>query len=539
MSAGAAQKTGASGDVVEAGQPWNAIADVVEDVAALQRAFAAPTLNVAEVLCDAHPGEAVAFTFVDAEAEGTAMTYAELATASRRLAAELTARGIGRGDRVAVLMGKRRELPIALLAIWRLGAVHVPLFTAFAPPAIEMRVRDSGAKLIVTEPSQHAKVAELGVETLLTGEAFDQLLVSGEGAESSVAVGGDGLIVQLYTSGTTGTPKAVGVPGRAIGAFVAYMRYGLDLEDDDTFWNAADPGWAYGLYYGIIGPLAIGKSNVLLSAGFSPELTATVIEKTGVTNFAAAPTVYRALKAGDVRLRAARLRRASSAGEPLTPDVTSWAPDALGVIVRDHYGQTEHGMVIVNAWHPQLRRDVRAGSMGQVLPGFAAGTKGTEIVLATTGSPLLWFGGYLNAEEKTRERYTPDLQWYRTGDVGRHDGEDFFFASRDDDVILAAGYRIGPFDVESIIVQHPDVVEAAVVGRPDELRGEVVEAFVVPAAGAERGDDLRDAIKQLVRDQLGAYAYPRRVHFVDELPKTPSGKVQRFILRSLEFGADA
>ncbi|WP_254359563.1 AMP-binding protein [Microbacterium hominis] len=539
MSTEAAQ-SGVAGEVVDqAGQPWRARADVVEEVAALERMFASPTLNVAEVLCDAHPGDAVAFTLVDADAEVTPMTYAELATASRGLAAALSARGIGRGDRVAVLMGKRRELPIALLAIWRLGAVHVPLFTAFAPPAIEMRVRDSDAKLIITEHGQHAKVEGLGVETLLTGAEFDQLLESEEGAESSTAVGGDGLIVQLYTSGTTGTPKAVGVPGRAIGAFVAYMRYGLDVGDDDTFWNAADPGWAYGLYYGIIGPLAIGKSNVLLAAGFSPELTATVIEKTGVTNFAAAPTVYRALKAGGLQLGATRLRRASSAGEPLTPDVTGWAPDALGVTVRDHYGQTEHGMVIVNAWHPQLSRDVRAGSMGQVLPGFAAGTKGTEIVLATTGSPLLWFDGYLNAEEKTRERYTPDRQWYRTGDVGRHDGEDFFFASRDDDVILAAGYRIGPFDVESIIVQHPDVVEAAVVGRPDELRGEVVEAYVVPAAGVERDDVLRDAIKQLVREQLGAYAYPRRVHFVDELPKTPSGKVQRFILRSPEYGADA
>ncbi|WP_417503748.1 AMP-binding protein [Microbacterium sp.] len=525
--------------VDQAGQPWRARADVVEDVAALERVFASPALNVADVLCDAHPGDAVAFTLVDADAEVTPMTYAELATASRRLSVGLSARGIGRGDRVAVLMGKRRELPIALLAIWRLGAVHVPLFTAFASPAIEMRVRDSNAKLIITEHGQHAKVEGLGIETLLAGEEFDQLLESEEGAESNVAVGGDGLIVQLYTSGTTGTPKAVGVPGRAIGAFVAYMRYGLDVGDDDTFWNAADPGWAYGLYYGIIGPLAIGKSNVLLAAGFSPELTATVIEKAGVTNFAAAPTVYRALKAGGLQLGTTRLRRASSAGEPLTPDVTGWAPDALGVTVRDHYGQTEHGMVIVNAWHPQLSRDVRSGSMGQVLPGFAAGTKGTEIVLATTGSPLLWFDGYLNAEKKTRERYTPDRQWYRTGDVGRHDGEDFFFASRDDDVILAAGYRIGPFDVESIIVQHPDVAEAAVVGRPDELRGEVVEAFVVPAAGAERDDELRDAIKQLVREQLGAYAYPRRVHFVDELPKTPSGKVQRFILRSPEYGADA
>jgi acetyl-CoA synthetase len=195
-------------------------------------------------------------------------------------------------------------------------------------------------------------------------------------------------------------------------------------------------------------------------------------------------------------------------------------------------------MMIVNAWHPALRRDVLPGSMGQALPGFTAATLGAQIVLSTTRSPLLWFEGYIDAEEKTRERFTGDRVWYLTGDVGRHDGENFFFASRDDDVMLTAGYRIGPFDVESIIVQHPDVVEVAVVGRPDELRGEVVEAFVVPGEDAQPDDSLRDAIKQLVRDQLGAHAYPRRVHFIDQLPKTPSGKVQRFILRAPDFEVD-
>lgn len=525
-------------EVLEARAPWESVSEVVDDVRDLESKFAEATLNVASVLCDGHPAGDVAFTLVDEDARATALTYGELSDASRRLAAGLRARGVGRGDRVAVLMSKRRELPIALLAIWRLGAVHVPLFTAFASPAIEMRVVGSGARLVITEPDQLSKVAALGVDTLVTGMRFDDL-VGGEPLEGpGVAVGGDGLIVQLYTSGTTGMPKAVGIPARAIGSFVAYMRYGLGVEDDDVFWNAADPGWAYGLYYGIIGPLATGRPNVLLNARFSADLTGKVMTDVGVTNFAAAPTIYRALRAGNVRLQGARLRRASSAGEPLTPDVTAWAPGALGSTVRDHYGQTEHGMMIVNAWHPALRRDVIAGSMGQVLPGFTAATQGTQIVLSTSKSPLLWFSGYLDSEEKTRERFTNDRSWYLTGDVGRHDGENFFFASRDDDVILAAGYRIGPFDVESVIVQHPDVVEVAVVGRPDDLRGEAVEAFVVPAAGAKRDDALRDAIVQLVRNQLGAYAYPRRVHFIDELPKTPSGKVQRFILRAPDYEVD-
>jgi acetyl-CoA synthetase len=528
----------ASEGIVEAKAHWQSAQDVADDVRQLQATYTAATLNVAAVLCDDHPAGDIAFTLIDGDARATPLTYGELSDASRRLAGALRARGIGEGDRVAVLMSKRRELPIALLAIWRLGAVHVPLFTAFAAPAIEMRVAGSRATLVITEPDQLSKVDAIGIDTLVTGAAFDRLL-EGEPLDGrGVAVGGGGLIVQLYTSGTTGTPKAVGIPARAIGSFVAYMRYGLGVDDDDVFWNAADPGWAYGLYYGIIGPLAIGRPNVLLGAGFSADLTRRVIESIGVTNFAAAPTVYRSLRLGDVRLERSRLRRASSAGEPLTPDVTAWAPGALGSTVRDHYGQTEHGMMIVNAWHPALRRDVLPGSMGQALPGFTAATLGSQIVLSTTRSPLLWFEGYLDAEEKTRERFTNDRDWYLTGDVGRHDGENFFFASRDDDVILAAGYRIGPFDVESIIVQLPDVVEVAVVGRPDELRGEVVEAFVVPAEDAQPDDSLRDAIKQLVRDQLGAHAYPRRVHFIDQLPKTPSGKVQRFILRAPDFEVD-
>ncbi|MET9762632.1 AMP-binding protein [Streptomyces sp. NPDC006372] len=187
----------------------------------------------------------------------------------------------------------------------------------------------------------------------------------------------------------------------------------------------------------------------------------------GVTNFAAAPTIYRALKQqGVVLTDSRRLRVASSAGEPLTPDVTSWAPEALGTQVRDHFGQTEQGKVIANAWDPRLLREVPAGSMGQALPGFAAGTAGEAITISADNSPLMWFTGYVNAPESTRERFVADGSWYLTGDVGREEAGHFFLASRDDDVILAAGYRIAPFDIESILTTDPAVAETAVVGRP-------------------------------------------------------------------------
>ena len=514
--------------------PWLSIPEVVAHVDELKRIYSDPLLDVASVLCDRYPAENTAFVLVDSDVNVTRLSYGQLQDESKRLAASLHARGVRAGDRVAVLMGKRRELPISLLAIWRIGAVYVPLFTAFAGPAVEMRARDAKAVLIITEPGQRHKAEGLGIDVLETGADFDAL-ASGESLFGpNVAVGGEAPIIQIYTSGTTGTPKAVGVPARAIASFISYMQYGLDVLESDVHWNAADPGWAYGLYFGIVGPLAIGRANILLQAGFSAELTEKVIEQLGVTNFAAAPTVYRSLKANGTSLKSP-LRRASSAGEPLTPDVTSWAPEALGCTVRDQFGQTEHGMVIVNAWHPVLQSEPKPGAMGQALPGYVAGTVGRHITLSVKESPLMWFTGYVNAPDKTRERFTPDGSWYDTGDVGRHNDGDFFFASRDDDVILAAGYRIGPFDIESIIAQHADVAEVAVVGRPDELRGEVVEAFVVLTDGSAGTDELRVSLQQMVRNQYGAHAYPRRIHFVGELPKTPSGKVQRFLLRRPDY----
>ncbi|GAA5065051.1 acetyl-CoA synthetase [Thermocatellispora tengchongensis] len=495
-------------------------------------AFGSAEACAAELLCDRHDPSAVAFTFVEPDLSARDLTYGELADASRRLATLLALSGVAAGDSVAVLMGKRRELVVTLLAIWRLGAVHVPLFTAFATPAIEMRVRASGARLVVTEPSQQDKLAPLDdLTTLVAGPELDELVAGCEPMGDAVAVGGESPLIHLFTSGTTGAPKAVPVPVKALASFACYMHYGLDVIAEDVFWNAADPGWAYGLYYGILGPLATGRRNLLLNAGFTAESTLAVFKAFGVTNFAAAPTVYRGLRrSGEVD--GLSLRRASSAGEPLTPDITAWAPGALGVEVRDHYGQTEHGMVIVNAWHPDLAEPVRPGSMGKPLPGFTASVLDGKVVLDVTASPLMWFTGYADAPDRTAERFTPDGRWYLTGDAGSVDDDGyFFFSSRDDDLILMAGYRIAPFDVESVLATHPAVAEVAVTGRPDELRGEVVEAFVVLADGVAGSPELAAELQQLVRTGYSAHAYPRRVHFVEALPKTPSGKIQRYLLR--------
>ncbi|WP_433490548.1 AMP-binding protein [Nocardia grenadensis] len=532
-------------------------ADPNARVRELLDAYDGPDACAAELLCDRHPADAVAFTVIDSDLSAIDLTYGELRARSERFAAALAGLGVGPGDQVATLMAKSVDLVVVLLGIWRRGAVHVPLFTAFAPPAIAFRLQASGASVVIADPDQAGKLAPGGDmpadppwRTIVTGDGdvpgalrMNELRAAGAETESPAVVGGDGLLVQLFTSGTTGPPKGVPIPVRALASFHAYQEFALDVRPDDVFWNAADPGWAYGLYYAILGPLVSGTRSLLLHAGFSPALTRQVLERFGVTNFAAAPTVYRALRAAEPG-NPVRLRRASSAGEPLTPEVVAWSAEHLGVAVRDHYGQTEHGMVICNAWHDDLDTAAPAGSMGRPLPGWAcavladdADTEAPEgelgrIAIDAERSALLWFLGYLDAPEQTAQRFTADGRWYLTGDAGSRDADGYFhFSARDDDVIIMSGYRIGPFDVESVLVLHEEVAEAAVVGLPDELRGEVLEAFVVLRGDTAGSPELEAELQTLVKQKFAAHAYPRRVHFVDTLPKTPSGKVQRFLLR--------
>jgi len=510
----------------------------------------------ARLLCDDHPADKVAFTLIESDLTARDLTYGELRERSTRLAAALAELGVGPGDAVATLMGKSADLVVSLLAIWRRGAVHVPLFTAFAPPAIAMRLEGSDARMVIVDADQRGKldpsadmpadapwcVVTVGGDHRDGDLSFDELIASPAPAVEPVVTGRTAPFIMIFTSGTTGAPKGVPVPVRGLAHMVMYLEYGYDLRERDVYWNAADPGWAYGLYYAIAAPLAVSRRSILLCPGFSPELSWRVLAEFGVTNFAAAPTVYRALRNSEAPADV-RLRCASSAGEPLTPDLIPWAEKTFGVPIRDQYGQTELGMVVANAWHPDLIAPIKPGSMGTPLPGHnvvvlrddadeaaPAGTLGRVAVDST--APLFAFDGYHNEPERTAKRFTEDGRWYLTGDIAMCDDDGcFFFSSRDDDVIIMAGYRIGPFDVESVLDAHDDVAEAAVIGVPDAMKGEVIEAYVVLRAGVQPSDALTTELQQHVKAKFAAHAYPRRVHYLDGLPRTPSGKIQRFILR--------
>ncbi|KOX12660.1 AMP-binding protein [Nocardiopsis sp. NRRL B-16309] len=528
-------------------------------VCELNATFTAPTLNVAWLLCDQHPADRVCFTVVESTGEAATLTFGDLAADSHRYARALQGLGVGPGDRVATLMGKSTDLITVILAIWRLGAVYVPLFTAFAPQAIALRLEGSGAHVVVTDPDQRHKL-DPGPDmpddpqrrVVVTGTSaapadaslIDLVANASPEPVPALTTSGDGPLVHMFTSGTTGKPKGVIHPVSYIAGWQVYLEYALGVTPDSSYWCAADPGWAYGLYAAIVAPMAAGIPSLLLSGGFSAETTWRTLVDRRVTDFAAAPTVYRGLRAASVPVpQGLRLERASSAGEPLTPEINEWADSALGVAVHDHFGQTEVGMTLANHHHRELARPLKTGSMGRPVPGWSLTVLADDrdepagadilgrVAIDVAASPLMTFRGY-QIPGQSHTKFSADGRYYLTGDAGRVDDDgDFFFSSRDDDVIIMAGYRIGPFEIESVLAQHPAVAECSVIGAPDEVRGEIIEAYVVLREGTDASPDLAGELQTLVKTRYAAHAYPRTIHFLDALPKTPSGKIQRYLLR--------
>ncbi|UQI28575.1 AMP-binding protein [Pseudomonas bijieensis] len=514
-------------------------------------------LNACVECCDRHalPGR-IALFWEGRDGSDATWTYRDLQDRAARFANFLLAQGVGKGDKVAGLLPRTAELLIVVLATWRIGAVYQPLFTAFGPKAIEHRLGNSGARVVVTDAVNRPKLNEVaGCPTVVTvGGEKGQGIVRGdysfwaEVANHSdqcepVMLNGEDPFLLMFTSGTTGPAKALSVPLKAIVAFQSYTRDAVDLRPEDAFWNVADPGWAYGIYFGVTGPLAIGHPITLYDGPFTLESTCRVINKYGITNLTGSPTAYRLLIAGGeqfARSIKGKLRIVSSAGEPLNPEVIRWFADNLNVVIHDHYGQTELGMVLCN--HHGLEHPVHLGAAGFASPGhrivvldenhreLGIGQPGI-LAVDRSQSPMCWFAGYEGGPTKA---FVGD--YYLSGDtVELNPDGSISFVGRSDDVITTSGYRVGPFDVESALIEHPAVVEAAVIGKPDPERTELVKAFVVLSAQYRAAPELAEELRQHVRKRLAAHAYPREIEFVSDLPKTPSGKLQRFILRNQEI----
>jgi acetyl-CoA synthetase len=529
----------------------------IEDLAGQLSGELETGLNVCYECCDRHAAtDKVALYWEGKDGRSTTCTFAELQQSSARFANFLRARGIGPGDRVAGLLPRTPELLTVALGAWRAGAVYQALFTAFGPKAIDYRLERSRARIVVTDLENRAKldgVAALPEVATVTGGRAGALRagdfdfwseVDQQSTEfEPVMRAADDPFLLLFTSGTVGNAKGVAVPQQALLSFLAYMHYGIGLREEDTYWNVADPGWAYGLYCGVVAPLLLGHAITFYEGAFTVESTYRVLKKYRITNLAAAPTAYRLLlAAGEQPARQIRgqLRVANSVGEPLNPEVIRWFEQSVGCPIHDQYGQTELSMAICNTDAFEYERS--PGSMGFAMPGFRAvvldedfeelgpGQAG-QLAIDRTRSPLYWFSGYWQQETSACFHGS----YYLTGDtVEMSDEGAFAFVGRADDLITSSGYRIGPFDVESCLIEHEAVAESAVIGKPDPERTELVKALVVLHAEYAPSQQLSEDLQRFVKMRLSAHAYPREIEFVPELPKTPSGKIQRFVLRQRE-----
>ena len=505
-------------------------------------------VNLADTIAGRHAASGhPALRWFGKAGEERTLRFGDLARLANRFASFLAATGARKGDRVAGFLPRVPETLAIMLGTWKIGAVYVPIFTGFGPDAVLFRVRHSGARVLCTHHEYRDRVPSLPADTsvvTLGGDArdiaFDDAIAGRPDDAPSVPCRRDDPAVLLYTSGSTGPPKGVAIATNFVLAVHPWITAGVDLRADDVFWPTGDPGWGYGLIC-YMAALAMGVGVVCHEAAPAADFALRRISYLGITNLATTPTMLRSIMAlgeSEVRKHPYCVRRASSCGEPLNAEVVNFFRAAWDVTVMDHYGSSEQGLVVGNL--AAVDMEVKPGSMGRPMPGARLAIvddDGAEVPANTVGhialapSEIGYYSlGYWNDPERTRELYRNG--WMIIGDLGRCDaGGSFWFEGRADDVIKSAGYRIGPFEIESVILEHPDVAEAAVVAKPDALRGHIVKAFVVLRDGVAARPTLRDELVDLVKTRAGRHAFPREVEFLGALPKTETGKIQRFVLR--------
>jgi acetyl-CoA synthetase len=496
------------------------------------------------------------------------LTYGELRSVTNRFANMLAELGIRAGDRVFALAGRIPELYVAALGTLKHRAVFCPLFSAFGPEPIRARLAIGEARVLVTTESLYRRKVEALRAMLPTLEHV--LLVGDEGGETAIAnthdlgarlaAAGDAyeiaptspedLALLHFTSGTTGTPKGAMHVHEAVVAHHVTGRLALDLHPDDVFWCTADPGWVTGTSYGIVAPLTNGVTSIVDEREFDVERWYRTLQDQRVTVWYTAPTAIRMLmKAGSEVVHQydlSALRFLASVGEPLNAEAVVWSHETFGIPFHDNWWQTETGGIMIANF---LAMDVRPGSMGRPLPGVEAaivrrrGPEHVEVVAAPdvqgelalrVGWPSM-FRGYWGEPERYRRCFEDG--WYLTGDLARRDADGWFwFVGRADDVIKTSGHLIGPFEVESVLMEHPAVAEAGVIGKPDPMAMEVVKAFVSLRRGFEPGPELRRELLGFARKRLGAVVAPKEIDFAPSLPRTRSGKIMRRLLRARELG---
>ncbi|MFI4999706.1 MAG: acetate--CoA ligase [Reyranellales bacterium] len=527
-------------------------------------------LNIAHEAVVRHVAEGrggrVAVRHLGRDGSATDVTFAALDAAASRFANVLEKLGIGRGEAVFSLSGRVLGFYAAALGTLKCGAVFCPLFSAFGPEPIRSRLDiGRGVALVTTRALFQRKVGglldqlpNLRFVLLIDGTAEDQtekvralppLLVDASESYRTAPTRPDDPALMHFTSGTTGKPKGALLVHDAVVAQAMTARYALDLHDDDIFWCTADPGWVTGMSYGVIGPLVCGVTSIVDELEFDADRWYSIIQKQRVTVWYTAPTAIRMLmKVGTAVARKydlSSLRFLASVGEPLNPEAVVWGQEAFGRPFHDNWWQTETGGIMIANF---ASMPVKPGSMGKPLPGIEAAIvertpggirivtePGIEGELALKAGWPSMFRGYLGEDERYRKCFADG--WYLTGDMAKRDADGYYwFVGRSDDVIKTAGHLIGPFEVESALMEHPAVAEVGVIGKPDEVAGNSIKAFVALKVGYTPSPELERELMAHARRRLGPAVAPREIAFRANLPKTRSGKIMRRLLRARELG---
>jgi acetyl-CoA synthetase len=495
--------------------------------------------NITEDVCDKHPRDKLAMVWERFDGASREVTWGDLQDLSNQAANMLAAHGVERGDRVAVVLPPTAETAAIFFGTWKLGAILLSMSVLYGDDGIRHRLGDSQPRVLITDAANAGRFDD---PLVLDGE-----LLAGQPTDFQTAdTSADDPAQLYYTSGTTGLAKGIVHAHRYLLAHEEFT-YCHEVEDGERFHGVGEWAWAAGIAP-LLGPWRLGAVQCVYQreGGFDPHKQLDFVSRHGVTNAFFTPTALRAMMpVSDAGKRyPCNFRRVCSAGEPLNPEAIRWFREQYGVTVLDYYGLTESYPLVAN--YPWM--EVREGSMGRPMPGWDVqildedeqplphGERG-EICLRARSNPHYPLG-YWNNDEAAAETFGGD--WFHTKDAAVMDeGGYVWYAGRADDVIISAGYRIGPFEVESACIEHPAVAESAAVASPDERRGHVVKAFIVLAEGYEPSDELADEIKHFVRDRLSQYAYPRKVEFVADLPKTLTGKIRRIELREKELSASA
>jgi len=477
--------------------------------------------NIAHECIDRHPKDKTAINIIFADGHRETHTFDTLARLTSQFANAMEKLGIKQGDSIALVMNPSLEFYVSMHGILKMGAVVVACSTLFGAEAIEYRVKKSSAKILIIDENCRDSVNPGIVQRVITSKEIMELIEKEE-VKYEPHTSSDTMAFMQFSSGTTGLPKAVQYRHRSVGVVAFRMKFFVGLRETDTYFCPSSPAWGHGIWYGSIGPLVFGKAIGAYSGRFSAETLLDGLEKFEITSMYATPLIYRnIMESGKLSEYRLKLRRLTYTGGALDISVMQYFKEKLGIVIQANYGSTETGGFIsdydFDDWVP------KPGSMGKPLPGAIVGIldeNERELPPGEVGQIAI--------------RYKDGGPWTKMGDAGHVDEDGYFwYKSRIDDVIISAGYTIGPLEIENVLLKHPAVKEVAIVGSPDKVRGEIVKAFII--TDHEKNDTLRREIQEFVKTRLSRHEYPRAIEFVEALPTTPDGKIKRKELKMQEF----